>query len=96
MKNQTHNKPEAMSIILDGLETRGLYKPEDISYIPEIDGEKPEQKKELTLTLDQYGELHKRAIDAGINGDVKRAEHIRGIMDRHAPDFILNLKPVKV
>ena len=93
-KPEIITKPEAIARIMDGLEKKGLYQPEDLTYIPEIDGEKPEGKKGLTLTLDQYGKLKQRSIDAGLSGDWKRAEYIRGIMDRHAPEYILNLKAI--
>lgn len=81
-------KPEAIARIMEGLEKKGLYKPEDLTYIPEIDGEKTAQR----LTLDQYGKLQEQTVKAGIQGNIKRAEQIRGIMNRHAPALVINLK----
>ena len=55
-----------------------------------------QKKTGLTLSLDQYGKLQKRTSQAIITGDIKRAEYLKGIMNRHAPEPILNLRTARI
>ena len=54
-----------------------------------------EKKAGLTLTLDQYGKLQERTAHATMTGNLKRAEYLKGIMNRHAPEPIINLRTAR-
>lgn len=54
-----------------------------------------QKKTGLILTIDQYGKLQERTAHAIMSGNFQRAEYLRGIMDRHAPEPILNLRTAR-
>jgi len=71
------------------MKNQTLTKPEAVARIMDGLEEKGLYTPAPLLNLDEYCKLHARAVQFAVDGNLKRAEHLRGIMNRHAPDFIL-------